>query len=230
MERRSAAALRRRRRATIARDDGPVCHAHAVSRAGRWREERLRRAEDEAHRFSEAGQRKLEAVLRETHASFPDDQHIALWLAHTIQDTDRLAALALVERVAASHADEPFWLIKAAGLMVNFDHDERARPWIERAKTLSVDPDDWATLELLDGCILDHDGVVEGAERAMRRAFTADPELDYGFTLSRLLAREGRFDDARDLISQGIDRTPRPPFDGRLHELRRWIDDAEAQA
>jgi uncharacterized protein HemY len=165
----------------------------------------------------------LLAHLRRGRERFPDRPEITLWLAHRLLQTDHDEAVALITEVVDAHPEDPTWLIQAAGLMVNADETELARPWVALAKRLSTDPDQWPTLELLEGCILADDGEHGRAEAALRRSFAADPTLDHGFTLARLMVERGDLPGALAIADQGLALDPPARDRGPLQELRDYL-------
>jgi uncharacterized protein HemY len=179
---------------------------------------------EQAWELLEAGQDDaLLAHLRRGRERFPARPEITLWLAHRLLRTDHDEAVALITDVVDEHPDDATWLIQAAGLMVNADETELARPWIARAKQRSTDPDQWPTLELLEGCVLADDGEHGRAEAALRRSFVADPTLDYGFTLARFLVDRGDPAGALAVADAGLALDPAARERGPLQELRDYL-------
>ena len=179
---------------------------------------------EQAWELLESGQdAALLAHLRRGRERFPDRPEVTLWLAHRLLQTDHDEAVALITEVVDAHPEDPTWLIQAAGLMVNADETELARPWVALAKRTSTDPDQWPTLELLEGCVLADDGEHGRAEAALRRSFAADPTLDYGFTLARFLVERGDARASLAVADEGLALDPAARDRGPLQELRDYL-------
>ncbi|MBJ7520002.1 MAG: tetratricopeptide repeat protein [Solirubrobacteraceae bacterium] len=149
------------------------------------------------------------ALLEEGVRCFPADPEIRIMLASNLLRLRPSEAREQIAEAIALDVNDARRVTRAAVMLFDLGELDGARQYVAHA--LRILPRDDAILEVeltvLGGEIASTLGEHEVAEEAFRAAVEAFPQVEhYWVTLAQFLVDQGRIDEARSAIKEGLDR------------------------
>lgn len=163
------------------------------------------------------------ALMKDAVLAFPQEPELRIRLALAIYDEEPERAAHHANEAAELASTDPGMLARCASLLFDLEHFDDASRYVKQLVPLA--PDDFPLIPdilHLAGKLAMRKGNSDVAERYLAKAFEVDPSTaGHALVLAQFLSSQGRYDDALDILSRGLEHAPSDRE--ALLEIRREI-------
>lgn len=156
--------------------------------------------------FAHAPEDVATDFLEEAVQNFPDSAELRLLYGFILLPSHREDGVREVRRAVELDPYEPWYLIRAAWKMFDWESAELARDYAARAREMGGQDSPFGPeLVLLEAHFALEDGDEEAAEAGFRLALEREPESEwFAIVLARFLADRERQDEALEVVQQAL--------------------------